>query len=92
MRADHYLIAEDYSPSQRETFERERICVIAICANEGRTFNYIAQFIGAYQAKKVIAELTADGYLQRYRRRYTDEIVYRLKKEAIQPRMFFLNR
>lgn len=89
MRANHYLTAEGYTPSQRVNFERERIAVIVQCAVEPRTMKFLARLIGAYQAQRVISELIQDGYIIRVLIGKTKQVGYKANFAKLTPNSFF---
>lgn len=90
MRDNHYLIAEGYTPKQRETFERERIAICVLCADQPRTMQFIAYRLGVYQAKRIVNELCIDGYLERVLLVKTQEVAYRFRADAISKQQFFM--
>lgn len=77
MRTDHYLIQDGYTATQRQQFEKERILVCVACASEPKSVKEIGMIIGIFHALKVIRELHDDGYLIRYYRKKTGEIIYK---------------
>jgi len=90
MRDNHYLIAEGYTPKQREQFERERIAVIVLCADQPRTMQFLAFRLGVYQAKRIVTELRLDGYLERVLVTKTQEVAYRFRADSISKQAFFM--